>query len=166
MDRLVPRRHTAIAEEDPRGESRISKPGRILSSLGPSGQKNFMLGPKGTMWRNGCRREEHVTLKCNVAHPQAQAFARQHNKPELSRVLLPRTKGFVSTIQGLRGSHVKHVYDLTLLYLSEPSRSKGASVKGSFGIADERERVPTLSEHLGCADIARTGYRFRIHVRR
>jgi 1-acyl-sn-glycerol-3-phosphate acyltransferase len=31
---------------------------------------------------------------------ESQAFARKHGKAELSRVLLPRTKGFVSTVQG------------------------------------------------------------------
>ena len=31
----------------------------------------------------------------------AQAYARQHGKTELQRVLLPRTKGFVATVQGM-----------------------------------------------------------------
>ena len=31
-------------------------------------------------------------------------------------MLQPRTKGFVATVQALRDSHVKHVYDLTLSY--------------------------------------------------
>jgi hypothetical protein len=99
---------------------------------------------------------------------QAQAFERQHGKPELERLLFPRTKGFASTIQGrcippaldqdvslivagLRGSHVKYLYDLTLLYTSP-----GKDV----------ERVPSLSEQLSIDDLALAGYKYRIHVRR
>lgn len=81
----------------------------------------------------------------------AQAYARQHGKPELQRVLLPRTKGFVATIQGLRDSHVQYLYDLTFLYES-PGKN--------------REAIPTLGDQLGCDDLAAAGYRYTIDVRR
>jgi len=46
---------------------------------------------------------------------RSQAYAREHGLPVLRHVLVPRTKGFVATVQGLR-SHVDAVYDLTLGY--------------------------------------------------
>ena len=89
----------------------------------------------------------------------------------------------MSTIQGLRGSHVKHVYDLTFLYVSPPPRGEAERLRGRKPIPTEdssdddalgalvgrvegRERVPSLAEQLGCADIARAGYKFRVHVQR
>lgn len=69
---------------------------------------------------------------------QSRAYAREHGKVEPRHVLLPRTKGFVATVQGgparvlscatlsgltrtappaeLRDSHIRYVYDLTLCY--------------------------------------------------
>ncbi|WVQ93203.1 hypothetical protein IAU59_000267 [Kwoniella sp. CBS 9459] len=84
---------------------------------------------------------------------QSQAFARENDKPELDHVLFPRTKGFASTVQALRKSHVKHIYDLTFLY-SSPEGWK------------DQHAIPTLAEMLSCDDLHKRGYGFRIHVRR
>eukprot|EP01128_Nolandella_sp_AFSM9_P006339 TRINITY_DN3230_c0_g1_i1.p1 TRINITY_DN3230_c0_g1~~TRINITY_DN3230_c0_g1_i1.p1 ORF type:complete len:160 (+),score=26.37 TRINITY_DN3230_c0_g1_i1:181-660(+) len=43
------------------------------------------------------------------------AYAKKSGKPVLKHCLLPRTKGFVATIRGLRG-RVDAVYDITLAY--------------------------------------------------
>lgn len=45
----------------------------------------------------------------------AQEFARDNNLPVPKRVLIPRVKGFLATIEGLDG-HVDAVYDLTIAY--------------------------------------------------
>ncbi|KAI8800581.1 hypothetical protein BJ742DRAFT_840855 [Cladochytrium replicatum] len=48
---------------------------------------------------------------------EAQDFARSRDLPILKNVLIPRTKGFVATVQSFRGgTHIKAVYDLTLVY--------------------------------------------------
>lgn len=49
------------------------------------------------LYPEGTRRSSRKTL-------ESQAFARKHGKVELTKVLLPRTKGFVSTVQGELGS--------------------------------------------------------------
>jgi len=82
---------------------------------------------------------------------EAQAFAGKRGKEELKHLLIPRTKGFMSTIKGLRGSHIKYIYDLTFLYTS-PS--------------PDTYRVPSVVEQLSCTNLAKAGYGFRIHVRR
>jgi 1-acyl-sn-glycerol-3-phosphate acyltransferase len=46
---------------------------------------------------------------------KSQAYAREQGLPEPRHTLLPRTKGFVATVEGLR-DHVAAVYDLTLGY--------------------------------------------------
>jgi 1-acyl-sn-glycerol-3-phosphate acyltransferase len=46
---------------------------------------------------------------------RSQAYAREHGMKELQHVLVPRTKGFVASVQNLRG-HVTAVYDLTIGY--------------------------------------------------
>jgi 1-acyl-sn-glycerol-3-phosphate acyltransferase len=45
----------------------------------------------------------------------AQDFARQQKLPIPHRVLIPRVKGFLATVEGLEG-HVDAVYDLTIAY--------------------------------------------------
>ena len=45
----------------------------------------------------------------------SQAFAEGRDLPRLEHVLLPRTKGFVATVAGLR-SHLDAVYDVTIAY--------------------------------------------------
>jgi 1-acyl-sn-glycerol-3-phosphate acyltransferase len=47
---------------------------------------------------------------------RSQAYAEQHGKMPLQHVLTPRTKGFVASVQALRG-HVEAVYDVTIGYV-------------------------------------------------
>jgi 1-acyl-sn-glycerol-3-phosphate acyltransferase len=47
---------------------------------------------------------------------RSQAYAREHGMRPLKHVLIPRTKGFVASVQSLRG-HVDAVYDLTIGYV-------------------------------------------------
>lgn len=47
---------------------------------------------------------------------KSHQYAQEHGLPILEHVLLPRCKGFTSTISELRGSHIQHVYDVTLAY--------------------------------------------------
>ena len=69
----------------------------------------------------------------------SQAYARKKGWPEPTHVLVPRTKGFVAAVQGLR-AHVPAVYDVTIGY---------------------EEGVPTLGQYaLGLAP------RAHLHVRR
>lgn len=46
----------------------------------------------------------------------SQTFARERQLPLLTRVLTPRTKGFVATVHSLRNTHIRYVYDLTIRY--------------------------------------------------
>lgn len=46
---------------------------------------------------------------------RSQGYANEHSLPILSHVLLPRTKGFVASVQGLHG-HVTAIYDLTIAH--------------------------------------------------
>ena len=46
---------------------------------------------------------------------RSQAYAAEHGLPQLRHVLLPRTKGFVASVQSLR-RHAVAVYDLTIGY--------------------------------------------------
>lgn len=52
---------------------------------------------------------------------------------------------------GLRDSHIQYLYDLTFLY----------SAPGSLDY-----RAPSLDEQLSSDDLARAGFRYRIHVSR
>ncbi len=49
---------------------------------------------------------------------RSQAYAAKQGMPLLNHVLLPRTKGFVSTVQGL-GDHAHAVYDMTIGYIGK-----------------------------------------------
>jgi len=51
----------------------------------------------------------------------------------------------------LKNSHIQYLYDLTFLYSSPGS---------------ETFRAPSLDEQLSCRNLAKAGYKFRIHVRR
>jgi 1-acyl-sn-glycerol-3-phosphate acyltransferase len=48
--------------------------------------------------------------------PRSQDYARERGLTPLKHVLVPRTKGFVASVQSLRG-HVDAVYDLTIGYV-------------------------------------------------
>lgn len=44
-------------------------------------------------------------------------FAKERGLPQFKHVMVPRTKGFVAMIKGLRGSQIEYVYDFTYGYL-------------------------------------------------
>lgn len=74
---------------------------------------------------------------------QAQAFARERGLPPPEHTLVPRTKGFVASVLGLR-DHLDAVYDLTIAY---PRDAEG--------------KVPTLASCFAAAFP-----RVDVHVRR
>lgn len=69
----------------------------------------------------------------------AQDFARKASHPEPRHVLIPRTRGFVASVSGLR-THLDAVYDVTVIY---------------------PEGAPTMGVFLG-----QTNKKIHIHVRR
>lgn len=83
---------------------------------------------------------------------QAKDFCTSRSKLVLPHVLYPRTKGFVTTVQNLRGnSQINHVYDLTLAY----------SKAGEKGFMN----APTIWETFSFARVS-PPWRFHVHVRR
>ncbi len=50
---------------------------------------------------------------------RSQSYAREKGLPILNHVLLPRTKGFVASVQGL-GDHLQAIYDITIGYDPRP----------------------------------------------
>lgn len=52
----------------------------------------------------------------SIKREKSQKYARANDLPVLENVLLPRCKGFTSTIHSVTGSHIKDVYDITLAY--------------------------------------------------
>ena len=79
---------------------------------------------------------------------ESHEFARKNNLPIFQHTLLPRTKGFTASVQGLRGSHIDHVYDLTIAYYH---------YKRGFGA------TPSLNDFL----FGRLNeYQFRVHADR
>ncbi len=81
---------------------------------------------------------------------ETKAFCLARNKPVFPHVLYPRTKGFVTCVQNLRhGTHIQHVYDVTLVYGGE---------KGFMA-------PPTVWETLSWARLS-PPWRFHVHVRR
>ena len=81
----------------------------------------------------------------------SREYAEKHGKPILEHVLLPRYRGFAATLAGLKGSHVDHVYDLTMAYRDVET--------------GQIQRAPTPIQTLGHADL-RGRYQFHLHVRR
>lgn len=81
----------------------------------------------------------------------SKEYALEHGKPVLEHVLLPRYRGFAATLAGLKGSHVDHVYDLTMAYRDLKT--------GEIG------QAPSPVQVLGSAELARR-YAFHLHVRR
>lgn len=49
---------------------------------------------------------------------RSQAYAAKQGLPILNHVLIPRTKGFVATVQGME-NHIQAVYDLTIGYVGK-----------------------------------------------
>lgn len=72
-------------------------------------------------------------------------FCKQNNYPQLKYVLLPRTKGFVASVQALRDTHFTAVYDMTIAYQRKSD--------GEFGKAP-----PFIAIHAGLA------YKYKIHI--
>lgn len=68
----------------------------------------------------------------------------------MKHVLLPRVKGFVCTVQALKGSHVEYLCDLTFAYYSK--------LKG-FG------EYPSIFEILTSAEPIKDNYKFHVHAR-
>jgi len=79
---------------------------------------------------------------------QSHQYATKNGLPRFDYTLLPRTKGFIASVCGLRNSHVKHIYDLTLAFYHH-SRGFGAT--------------PSLSDYL----LGRLNeYQYVVHVDR
>lgn len=79
---------------------------------------------------------------------ESHEYSRKNNLPLLQYTLLPRSKGFTASVKGLRGSHINHVYDLTIAY---------SHYKRGFGA------TPSLSDYL----FGRLNeYKFRVHANR
>lgn len=60
---------------------------------------------------------------------KSQEYAREHKLPTLDNILLPRSKGFVATMLGLRDSDVHMLYDVTCVYYH---RRKGLNRPWTF----------------------------------
>ena len=79
---------------------------------------------------------------------ESHDYALKNNLPLLQYTLLPRSKGFAASVKGLRGSHIDHVYDLTIAYYH---------YKRGFGA------TPSLADYL----LGRLNeYQFRVHANR
>lgn len=79
---------------------------------------------------------------------RSQEYARENKLPVLENILLPRSKGFITTMLGLRGSDVHALYDMTVVYYHE---DRGLS-----------RTWPFLSMFTGRLD----GYHLHIHLER
>jgi len=78
-----------------------------------------------------------------------QEFSKKKGYPVLENVLVPRTKGFIATLNTFRNDKIKYVYDFTLVY--------GHEERG-YGVYPSIPRI-----FMGRID---TGYRFHVHVKR
>ncbi|KAJ3128474.1 hypothetical protein HK098_004369 [Nowakowskiella sp. JEL0407] len=78
----------------------------------------------------------------------SQVYAAKKGLPVLKNVMLPRTKGFVATVNAFRNTHIKAVYDLTIAYKHD---EKGFQ---AFPSVINLHTTPLK------------GYHFNIHVRR
>jgi 1-acyl-sn-glycerol-3-phosphate acyltransferase len=73
---------------------------------------------------------------------ESQAFARSRHMAELRHCLTPRTKGFVATVQALRGDVVDYVYDVTVAY--EPRARRGGGGVGAPPPAESAHELPSI----------------------
>jgi len=76
---------------------------------------------------------------------ESQDFAKKKDLPILENVLLPRTKGFISTVQGLR-KHSDAIYDFTIAYLNKDT-GDFVHTKGP-GLMSICARNPRSSVHI------------------
>ncbi|ORY81901.1 hypothetical protein BCR37DRAFT_398707 [Protomyces lactucae-debilis] len=83
--------------------------------------------------------------KCKAS----QEFCESRNKPILKHVLYPRVRGFYATVEQFRTSHIKVVYDLTLVWSKDGKLHAAPTPVEVHGISD-------LNKH----------YKFHVHVRR
>jgi lysocardiolipin and lysophospholipid acyltransferase len=60
---------------------------------------------------------------------KSHEYAKEHELPVMDHCLLPRFKGFIATVIGLRGSDVHVLYDITVVYYH---RRRGANHFPSF----------------------------------
>jgi len=79
----------------------------------------------------------------------SQEFSKKKGYPILENVLIPRTRGFIATLNTFRDDKIKYIYDLTLVYGHE---------KRGYGVYPSIPRI-----FMGRVD---NGYRFHVHVRR
>lgn len=93
-----------------------------------------------------CEGTRFTQKKC----AESQQFCRARGKKQLDHVLYPRHKGFFTTLSQFRDSHVKHVYDMTLVYRHETGKM---------------QRAPTPVETHSYGDLS-LHYKFHLHVRR
>jgi 1-acyl-sn-glycerol-3-phosphate acyltransferase len=61
------------------------------------------------------------TRRTDQKRLESQTFCEKRGLPILQHLLFPRTKGFVAMVHALRESHIKAIYDLTILYLHVPT---------------------------------------------
>jgi 1-acyl-sn-glycerol-3-phosphate acyltransferase len=72
---------------------------------------------------------------------RSQAFGERQKLPRLEHVMLPRTKGFEATMEGL-GSHKQAVYDLTIGYEGRPPGLSALLLGGVRRIHVHARRYP------------------------
>jgi len=72
---------------------------------------------------------------------RAQGFGKRQNLPHLTNVMLPRTKGFEATMEGL-GSHKQAVYDFTIAYEGKPPGVAALLLGGVKRIHVHAKRYP------------------------
>jgi 1-acyl-sn-glycerol-3-phosphate acyltransferase len=72
---------------------------------------------------------------------RSQAFGERQKLPHLEHVMLPRTKGFEATMEGL-GSHKQAVYDLTIGYEGRPPGLSALLLGGVKRIHVHARRYP------------------------
>jgi lysophosphatidiate acyltransferase len=100
---------------------------------------------------------------------ESQAYARAHGLPELQHTLLPRSRGFHSSLDTLRG-HISAVYDVCIVYRQQPRpepRPPGVNMLQFLGGASQRldimivrhdpSTIPSDPEGARSAGFARDG---------
>ncbi len=68
------------------------------------------------------------TRRTEKKQASAKEFARRKGYPEFDKVLIPRTKGFAASLQGLR-NHIDAIYDVTIKYPIDDHTVWGLAVK-------------------------------------
>ncbi|KAJ3041497.1 hypothetical protein HDV00_009293 [Rhizophlyctis rosea] len=80
---------------------------------------------------------------------ESKAFAEKRGLPVLNNVLIPRTKGFIATVNSFRNTQVRAIYDFTIAYYDN---EKGIQVPPS---------IVRIHSHRVDKD-----YKFHVHVKR